>query len=75
MAISEEDLRRIDEHLDGKFVKVEHCDSQHKDTDSRIVSLTVAYTETKTQFRMLMGILSVIGTAVIGILVKMLIGG
>lgn len=69
--LSDDDIRR----LDDRYVKQEHCDTVHKDADAKIVSLTVAYTETRTQFRMLMGILGVIGSAVIGILIKMLIGG
>lgn len=69
--LSDDDIRR----LDDRYVKQDHCETTHRNADEKFVNLTVAYTETKTQFRMLMGILGVIGSAVIGILIKMLIGG
>ena len=69
--LSDDDIRR----LDDRYVRQEHCDTVHKDSDAKIVSLTVAYTETKTQFKMLMAMLGAIGSIVAGILIKMLIGG
>lgn len=69
--IANDDMMRLDDH----FVKCEDCRERHKETDAAISKLTVAFTETKTQFKMLMAILGVIGSAVVGILIKMLIGG
>ena len=69
--ITDDDLRR----LDDRYMRQENCDDRHRTVDEKTVALTVAFTETKTQFKMLMAILGVIGSAVIGILIKMLIGG
>ena len=69
--LSNEDLMRLDDH----FVKCADCQERHRETDAQLTNLTVAFTETKTQFKMLMAILGVIGSAVVGILIKMLIGG
>ena len=70
MTISNEDLVRLDDH----YVKCAECQERHKDVDDQIKSLTVAFTETKSQFKMLMGMLGAIGTIVAGILAKLLFG-
>ena len=71
MTISEEDIQRLSE----KFVTKDHCTERHDKVDAAHTELRVAYTETKTQFRMVMAMLASIATIVAGILAKMLIGG
>lgn len=70
MAISDEDISR----LDGRYKRLDACESTHKDLDTKVVNLTVAFTETKSQFKLVLGMLGAIGTIVAGILAKLLFG-
>lgn len=69
--ITTDDIKALEDH----FMTKDDCAAVHKAMDKQLVDLTLAYTETRTQFKMLMGILCFIGTTVLGILIKMFIGG
>lgn len=63
------------ELLDNRYVKKDECIEKHEKTDEKISNLKSDIASIKTRLNMLIGILSAIGVAVLGVAVKMLFGG
>lgn len=71
MVLTDDDIKR----LDDRYVSQDVCIAKHRIIDDKTSKLEVASTRVETKLNMLLGILSCIGAAVVGILIKMLIGG
>lgn len=63
------------DHLKTIFRTKDDCEDRHDNVSADIHSLDSKFAVVTTKLNMLLGILGCIGTAVVGILVKMIIGG
>ena len=68
MPVSREDI----EWLDERYVKKDDCTVLRTDTDRRIDSIKEDITIVKTKLNVLIGILSAIGTILLGIALKIM---
>lgn len=68
--IEKEDIERLDE----RYVRKEDCSTIQADTDKRIDEIHVTQAVMDTKLNILIGILSAIGVAVLGIAVKLFFG-
>lgn len=63
------------ERLDERYVRKEDCSENRSQFDTRINTVDKTLAVCSTKLNILIGIMTAIGTAVLGIAVKLLFGG
>jgi hypothetical protein len=63
---------QMQDHFDGRYVKIEDCESTVEKEEKKIDRLTVEFAKSNTKLNILIGILSTIAVPIIGVCVKLL---
>ena len=63
---------QLQDHFDGRYVKIEDCESTVEKEEQKIDRLTVEFAKSNTKLNILIGILSTIAVPIIGVCVKLL---
>lgn len=63
---------QMQDHFDGRYVKLEDCESTVEKEEQKIDRLTVEFAKSNTKLNILIGILSSIAVPIIGACVKLL---
>ena len=63
---------QMQDHFDGRYVKIEDCESTVEKEEQKIDRLTVEFAKSNTKLNILIGILSTIAVPIIGVCVKLL---
>ncbi len=63
---------QMQEHFDGRYVKIADCESTVEKEEQKIDRLTVEFAKSNTKLNILIGILSTIAVPIIGVCVKLL---
>ena len=63
---------QMQDHFDGRYVKLEDCESTVEKEEQKIDRLTVEFAKSNTKLNILIGILSTIAVPIIGVCVKLL---
>jgi hypothetical protein len=63
---------QMQDHFDGRYVKVEDCESTVEKEEQKIDRLTIEFAKSNTKLNILIGILSTIAVPIIGVCVKLL---
>ena len=63
---------QMQDHFDGRYVKIEDCESTVEKEEQKIDRLTIEFAKSNTKLNILIGILSTIAVPIIGVCVKLL---
>lgn len=63
---------QMQDHFDGRYVKIVDCESTVEKEEKKIDRLTVEFAKSNTKLNILIGILSTIAVPIIGVCVKLL---
>lgn len=63
---------QMQDHFDGRYVKIEDCESTVEREEQKIDRLTIEFAKSNTKLNILIGILSTIAVPIIGVCVKLL---
>ena len=63
---------QMQDHFDGRYVKIEDCESTVEKEEKKIDRLTIEFAKSNTKLNILIGILSAIAVPIIGVCVKLL---
>lgn len=63
---------QMQDHFDGRYVKIEDCESTVEKEEQKIDRLTVEFAKSNTKLNILIGILSTIAVPIIGVCIKLL---
>ena len=63
---------QMQDHFDGRYVKIEDCESTVEKEEKKIDRLTIEFAKSNTKLNILIGILSTIAVPIIGVCVKLL---
>jgi hypothetical protein len=63
---------QMQDHFDGRYVKIEDCESTVEKEEQKIDRLTIEFAKSNTKLNILIGILSTIAIPIIGVCVKLL---
>jgi hypothetical protein len=63
---------QMQDHFDGRYVKIVDCESTVEKEEQKIDRLTVEFAKSNTKLNILIGILSTIAVPIIGVCVKLL---
>ena len=63
---------QMQDHFDGRYVKIEDCESTVEKEEQKIDRLTIEFAKSNTKLNILIGILSAIAVPIIGVCVKLL---
>lgn len=63
---------QMQDHFDGRYVKILDCESTVEKEEQKIDRLTVEFAKSNTKLNILIGILSTIAVPIIGVCVKLL---
>lgn len=63
---------QLQDHFDGRYVKIEDCESTVEKEEKKIDRLTIEFAKSNTKLNILIGILSTIAVPIIGVCVKLL---
>lgn len=63
---------QMQDHFDGRYVKISDCESTVEKEEQKIDRLTVEFAKSNTKLNILIGILSTIAVPIIGVCVKLL---
>ena len=66
---------QLQDHFDGRYVKIEDCEKTVEREANKIDLLTVEFAKSNTKLNILIAILSTIAVPILGVCVKMLFGG
>lgn len=66
---------QLEDHFDGRYVKIEDCKITTAEKEEKIDRLTLEFAKSNTKLNILIAILSPIAVAALGIFVDLLIGG
>lgn len=66
---------QLQDHFDGRYVKIEDCEKTVERESNKIDLLTVEFAKSNTKLNILIAILSTIAVPILGVCVKMLFGG
>lgn len=64
--------KQMQDHFDGRYVKIEDCESTVEKEEQKIDRLTVEFAKSNTKLNILIGILSTIAVPIVGVCVKLL---
>ena len=73
-SMTNEDLKQLEEILDGRYVRQKDCARTVDKTEQHINELHVSIAKIGTKLNVITGILGAIGTAVLAAVVKIIIG-
>lgn len=65
----------LQDHFDGRYVKIEDCEKTVEREANKIDLLTLEFAKSNTKLNILIAILSTIAVPILSICVKMLFGG
>lgn len=63
---------QMQDHFDGRYVKIVDCESTVEKEEQKIDRLTIEFAKSNTKLNILIGILSTIAVPIIGVCVKLL---
>ena len=63
---------QLQDHFDGRYVRIEDCESTVEKEEQKIDRLTIEFAKSNTKLNILIGILSTIAVPIIGVCVKLL---
>lgn len=63
---------QMQDHFDGRYVKIEDCENTVEKEERKIDRLTIEFAKSNTKLNILIGILSTIAVPIIGVCVKLL---
>lgn len=63
---------QMQDHFDGRYVKIYDCESTVEKEEQKIDRLTIEFAKSNTKLNILIGILSTIAVPIIGVCVKLL---
>ena len=63
---------QMQDHFDGRYVKIEDCENTVEKEERKIDRLTIEFAKSNTKLNILIGILSAIAVPIIGVCVKLL---
>ena len=63
---------QLQDHFDGRYVKIEDCENTVEKEEQKIDRLTIEFAKSNTKLNILIGILSTIAVPIIGVCVKLL---
>lgn len=63
---------QMQDHFDGRYVKIEDCENTVEREEQKIDRLTIEFAKSNTKLNILIGILSTIAVPIIGVCVKLL---
>ena len=63
---------QMQDHFDGRYVKIEDCENTVEKEERKIDRLTLEFAKSNTKLNILIGILSAIAVPIIGVCVKLL---
>lgn len=63
---------QMQDHFDGRYVKIEDCENTVEKEEQKIDRLTIEFAKSNTKLNTLIGILSTIAVPIIGVCVKLL---
>lgn len=63
---------QMQNHFDGRYVRIEDCESTVEKEEQKIDRLTIEFAKSNTKLNILIGILSTIAVPIIGVCVKLL---
>jgi hypothetical protein len=66
---------QLQSEFDGRYVLIEDCEKTVRDESRKISDLKVEFAKSNTKLNILIAILSTIAVPIIGVCVKMLLGG
>lgn len=66
---------QLQDHFDGRYVKIEDCEKTVERESNKIDLLTVEFAKSNTKLNILIAILSTIAVPILGVCVKTLFGG
>jgi hypothetical protein len=66
---------QLQSEFDGRYVLIEDCERTVKEESKKIDNLAVEFAKSNTKLNILIAILSTIAVPIVGLCVKMLLGG